>query len=85
MHCVVCNKMLQSNHFSFYFQILSLKFIVIPAATCSVSPSKYMMLRPNLRLASNNIIFTNTFYNNIYAVYLLCGTNIEPIQFFTQN
>jgi hypothetical protein len=27
------------NHFSFYFQILSLKFVEIPAATRGVSPS----------------------------------------------
>jgi hypothetical protein len=33
--------MLQSNHFSFYFQISSLKFVEIPAAARGVSPSLY--------------------------------------------
>jgi hypothetical protein len=31
--------MLGNNHFSFYFQILSIKFVEIPAATHGVSPS----------------------------------------------
>jgi hypothetical protein len=39
MQCVVCNRMLRSNHFSFYFQILSLKCVEIPSAARGVSPS----------------------------------------------
>jgi hypothetical protein len=32
MQCVF-SRMLRSNHFSFYFRILTLKFVEIPAAT----------------------------------------------------
>jgi hypothetical protein len=39
MQCIVCSRMLWSNHFSFYFQILSLKFVELPVATRGVSPS----------------------------------------------
>jgi hypothetical protein len=42
--------MLQSNQFSFYFQMLSLKFVEILAVTRGVSPSIIKILRPPFRI-----------------------------------
>jgi hypothetical protein len=40
MQCVVCSRILRCNHFSFYFTLLSSKFIKIPTATRGVSPTE---------------------------------------------